>query len=154
MSIETSSELKDQTNRVDCPLFGNTSRDLPSNLAMMLMQTMALSSLHRVCSCYLRLSDNPRAKEALRSYLPQSLITAQMPFRNLAESDAQLMQLLRQLRAAVGINDPTHGPAEHRRQSLGTQSPTFSAIGNIGNTHGVVPPSSTGVGTMGYYLYK
>jgi hypothetical protein len=75
-----------------------------------------------------------------------------MPFRNLAESDAQLMQLLRQLRAAVGINDPTgHGPAEHRRQSLGAQSQMFSGV--TSSVQGV-PPSSAAAGTMGYYLYK
>ena len=61
------------------------------------------------CRCYLRLADNPRAREALRSYLPQSLITAQLPFRPLAEKDQQVMSLLQQLRQTVGIDDNAGG---------------------------------------------
>jgi hypothetical protein len=59
--------------------------------------------------CYLRLVDNPRAKEALKAYLPKSLITPQLPFREAAENDAQLMQLLLQLRSAVGIKGTMDG---------------------------------------------
>jgi hypothetical protein len=62
-----------------------------------------------MCRCYLRLVDNPRAKEALKAYLPKSLITAQLPFREAAENDAQLVQLLLQLRSAVGIKGTMDG---------------------------------------------
>jgi hypothetical protein len=64
------------------------------------------------CRCYLRLVDNPRAKEALKAYLPKSLITAQLPFREAAENDQQLMQLLLQLRSSVGIKAPDGIPGE------------------------------------------
>jgi hypothetical protein len=71
------------------------------------------------CSCYLRLADNPRAKEALRSYLPTMLITPQMPFREAAESDAQLLQLLNQLRGVVGLKaEGAPGMPEPGRQGV------------------------------------
>lgn len=77
-----------------------------------------------VCRCYLRLVDNPRAKEALKAYLPKALLAAQFPFREAAESDTQLKQLLTQLRTAVGIKDglqmeqpPMHAQAQVQQQA-------------------------------------
>lgn len=71
--------------------------------------------------CYLRLVDNPRAKEALKAYLPKALLAPQFPFRDAAESDSQLKQLLTQLRTAVGIKDglqmeqpPMHAQAQQQ----------------------------------------
>lgn len=75
------------------------------------------------CRCYLRLVDNPRAKEALKAYLPKSLITAQLPFREAAENDAQLMQLLLQLRSAVGIKGTPDGMAGDHQGHQGNMGP-------------------------------
>jgi CCR4-NOT transcription complex subunit 9 len=99
------------------------------------------------CRCYLRLADNPRAKEALRSYLPQSLITAQLPFRPLAEKDPQVMSLLQQLRQTVGIDDNAGGVrvdgmgggagTAQQRQLGAPPPPSFAAMSsqqpNMGN---------------------
>ena len=57
-------------------------------------RTATLTRSGSVCRCYLRLADNARAKDALRSYLPQSLITAHLPFRALAERDPQVRSCL------------------------------------------------------------
>ena len=81
-------------------------------------EAIANSDRWRLCRCYLRLADNPRAKEALRSYLPQSLITSQLPFRQLAEKDPQVMSLLQQLRQTVGIDDNAGGV-----QGMGQRAP-------------------------------
>jgi hypothetical protein len=97
--------------------------------------------------CYLRLADNPRAKEALRSYLPQSLITSHLPFRTLAEKDPQVMSLLQQLRQTVGIEDHTAGiriDVGDRRQSMGVPPPpAFNGLGS----------AQQGVGNAGGYTY-
>ena len=75
------------------------------------------------CRCYLRLVDNPRAKEALKAYLPKSLITAQLPFREAAENDQQLMQLLLQLRSAVGIKGAVEGMPGDQQGHQGNLGP-------------------------------
>ena len=96
----------------------------------------------------MRLSDNPRAKEALQQYLPQSLMSAQLPFRSLAEQDPQLMQLLQQLRSAVGISDAVFGGVDSRRGSLGPQPPMFG--GGMGAGHGGLASGAGGGGNVGY----
>lgn len=73
--------------------------------------------------CYLRLVDNPRAKEALKAYLPKSLITAQLPFRDAAENDTQLMQLLLQLRSAVGIKSAMETMPGEQQGHQGSMGP-------------------------------
>lgn len=44
-----------------------------SNMVSQLVETQAVRLLKHVVRCYLRLSDNPRAREALRACLPDSL---------------------------------------------------------------------------------
>jgi CCR4-NOT transcription complex subunit 9 len=44
-----------------------------SNMVNQLVETQAVRLLKHVVRCYLRLSDNPRAREALRACLPEPL---------------------------------------------------------------------------------
>jgi len=50
--------------------------------------------------CYLRLADNPRAREALRQYLPKALMNPQLTSQSI--DDAQTKALLNTLLEAVG----------------------------------------------------
>lgn len=100
-----------------------------------------------VCRCYLRLVDNPRAKEALKAYLPKALLAAQFPFRDAAESDSQLKQLLTQLRTAVGIKDgmqleqpPMHAQAQQHSVAAAAQQGGGMDRGQMG-AHGAMMQS-------------
>lgn len=60
-----------------------------------LMEQPSPRLLKHIIRCYLRLADNPRAREALRSYLPQALTNPQFAANNMSdEQTKQLMQTL------------------------------------------------------------
>lgn len=66
-----------------------------SNMVQQLTQTQAVRLLKHVVRCYLRLSDNTRAREALRQCLPEPLRDA--TFSNVLKDDIQTKRALAQL---------------------------------------------------------
>ncbi|KAG0367561.1 Cell differentiation protein rcd1, partial [Gamsiella multidivaricata] len=66
-----------------------------SNMVHQLVDTLAVRLLKHVIKCYLRLSDNPRAREALRQCLPEPLRDA--TFAQALKDDITTKRLLAQL---------------------------------------------------------
>ena len=66
-----------------------------SNMVQQLTQTQAVRLLKHVVRCYLRLSDNPRAREALRQCLPEPLRDA--TFGHVLKDDVATKRALAQL---------------------------------------------------------
>ncbi|CAI2175450.1 1157_t:CDS:2 [Funneliformis geosporum] len=66
-----------------------------SNMVIQLVETQAVRLLKHVVRCYLRLSDNPRAREALRQCLPEPLRDA--TFSQVLKDDMVTKRYLAQL---------------------------------------------------------
>ncbi|CAB5213499.1 unnamed protein product [Rhizophagus irregularis] len=66
-----------------------------------LVETQAVRLLKHVVRCYLRLSDNPRAREALRQWLPEPLRDA--TFSQVLKDDVVTKRCLAQL--LVNLSD-------------------------------------------------
>lgn len=66
-----------------------------SNMVSQLVETMAFRLLKHVIRCYLRLSENPRAREALRQCLPEPLRDA--TFSHILKDDHNTKKCLAQL---------------------------------------------------------
>eukprot|EP00892_Ulva_mutabilis_P012483 jgi/Ulvmu1/9607/UM054_0037.1 len=115
--------------------------------------------LKHILRCYLRLVDNPRAKEALKAYLPKALLAAQFPFRDAAESDSQLKQLLTQLRTAVGIKDglqmeqpPMH--SQQQQQVAVAQQGAGMDRNQMGGHGGMMPGMHQPAMSMAYSAFQ
>ncbi|RGB23158.1 cell differentiation protein rcd1 [Rhizophagus diaphanus] len=72
-----------------------------SNMVSQLVETQAVRLLKHVVRCYLRLSDNPRAREALRQWLPEPLRDA--TFSQVLKDDVVTKRCLAQL--LVNLSD-------------------------------------------------
>lgn len=66
-----------------------------NNMVVQLTETQSIRILKHVIRCYLRLSDNPRAREALRQCLPEPLRDA--TFAHLLKDDTISKRCLAQL---------------------------------------------------------
>ncbi|KAL7754117.1 RNA-binding protein, CCR4-NOT complex subunit Rcd1 [Sorochytrium milnesiophthora] len=73
-----------------------------SNMVLQLVETQSVRLLKHVVRCYLRLSDNPRAREALRQCLPGPLRDA--TFSAVLKDDITTKRCLGQL--LVNLSDP------------------------------------------------
>jgi len=79
------------------------TRGIARAMGAMLQQTPSIRLLKHVIRCYLRLSDNPRAREALRQCLPEclqadpSLQTLPEPIANCLREDSATKRWLSQL---------------------------------------------------------
>ncbi|KAG0000058.1 Cell differentiation protein rcd1 [Entomortierella chlamydospora] len=74
-----------------------------SNMVHQLVDTLAVRLLKHVVKCYLRLSDNPRAREALRQCLPEPLRDA--TFAQVLKDDITTKRCLTQLLINLAEND-------------------------------------------------
>ncbi|KAJ1498687.1 Cell differentiation protein rcd1 [Coelomomyces lativittatus] len=72
------------------------------NMVNQLVETQSVLLLKHVVRCYLRLSDNPRAREALRQCLPEPLRDA--TFSTVLKDDITTKRCLAQL--LVNLSDP------------------------------------------------
>ncbi|KAG0207425.1 Cell differentiation protein rcd1 [Mortierella sp. GBA30] len=77
-----------------------------SNMVHQLVDTLAVRLLKHVVKCYLRLSDNPRAREALRQCLPEPLRDA--TFAQVLKDDITTKRCLAQLIINLSDNAPTN----------------------------------------------
>eukprot|EP00878_Enallax_costatus_P025720 GHUV01027545.1.p2 GENE.GHUV01027545.1~~GHUV01027545.1.p2 ORF type:complete len:136 (+),score=37.24 GHUV01027545.1:715-1122(+) len=73
------------------------------NMVVMLAEQPSPRLLKHIIRCYLRLSDNPRAREALRQCLPDLLRNPQ--FTSCLKSDDTTRRWLAQLLVNVGFTD-------------------------------------------------
>ncbi|CAH1756931.1 10534_t:CDS:2 [Entrophospora sp. SA101] len=81
-------------------------RTVLSNMVNQLVETQAVRLLKHVIKCYLRLSDNPRAREALRQCLPESL--RDHTFAQALKDDITTKRCLNQLLLNLSENMPTN----------------------------------------------
>ncbi|KAG0245746.1 Cell differentiation protein rcd1 [Mortierella sp. GBA43] len=77
-----------------------------SNMVHQLVETLAVRLLKHVVKCYLRLSDNPRAREALRQCLPEPLRDG--TFAQALKDDVTTKRCLAQLILNLSDNAPTN----------------------------------------------
>ncbi|KAF8954978.1 Cell differentiation protein rcd1 [Entomortierella lignicola] len=77
-----------------------------SNMVHQLVETLAVRLLKHVIKCYLRLSDNPRAREALRQCLPEPLRDA--TFAQALKDDVTTKMCLTKLIFNLSENAPTN----------------------------------------------
>ncbi|KAF9921776.1 Cell differentiation protein rcd1 [Linnemannia zychae] len=77
-----------------------------SNMVHQLVETLAIRLLKHVVKCYLRLSDNPRAREALRQCLPEPLRDA--TFAQVLKDDINTKRWLSQLIFNLSDNGPAN----------------------------------------------
>ena len=81
-----------------------------SNMVAALVNAPSARLLKHVIRCYLRLSDNPRARDALRHCLPEAL--DDVTFGNLLETDPSTKKWLMHLLYQLESNTPQVGPGQ------------------------------------------
>ncbi|EGD72711.1 cell differentiation protein rcd1 [Salpingoeca rosetta] len=84
---------------------------LPSPMVHALAQSPSGRLLKHVVRCYHRLSDNPRARDALRSCLPDKLRDGTIENTLRSQKDEQTLAFLQKLLVNLGLASPSTVPA-------------------------------------------
>jgi len=101
-----------------------------SNMIQQLIEQPSARLLKHVIRCYLRLTDNPKSKESLRQYLPESLKDGTFNSHLKDEKDFTTKRWLSQLLFLLG--DPSHANAFNPNLNPSINTPPLSApLSNI-----------------------
>ncbi|KAJ3121765.1 hypothetical protein HK100_012243 [Physocladia obscura] len=124
-----------------------------ANMVSQLVEQQSVRLLKHVVRCYLRLSDNPRAKEALRQCLPEPL--RDNTFAIVLKDDVTTKRCLLNLIANLDEQKNSISSVMFKKKERDTQSETFSINGDkkLGlprfRTHSAQPTIATATTSVG-----